>query len=184
MTTLIPRGGTCPACKTYTLWGDVIRGCYRRFSVSTGEGGSGLDDADMKNLGSATPSSAKQKRRKPARTRQKKKKATSEHIPSEDGEVFDIDNISCSSAPSSPLDQIAKQFSEIHLPRDKLSSSITRAVTTPGGTVFDVDEFSSCESEEYPGNAFDVDENLENHGIPRYTAPASFTDPSIVEISD
>ncbi|KAG5646817.1 hypothetical protein DXG03_002194 [Asterophora parasitica] len=25
-----PRGGTCTFCNTYTLWGDVIRGCYRR----------------------------------------------------------------------------------------------------------------------------------------------------------
>ncbi|KAG5652472.1 hypothetical protein H0H81_004880 [Sphagnurus paluster] len=29
-TCVIPRGGTCPSCKTYTLWGDLIRGCYRR----------------------------------------------------------------------------------------------------------------------------------------------------------
>ncbi|KAJ3475570.1 hypothetical protein NLI96_g11751 [Meripilus lineatus] len=27
---LIPRGGTCKSCNTYTLWGDVVRGCYRR----------------------------------------------------------------------------------------------------------------------------------------------------------
>ncbi|CAE6536951.1 unnamed protein product [Rhizoctonia solani] len=27
---LIPRGGICEACDHYTLWGDVIRGCYRR----------------------------------------------------------------------------------------------------------------------------------------------------------
>lgn len=184
MAALIPRGGTCPACKLYTLWGDVIRGCYRRFSASTKENGSGMDDADLKNLGSATPSPVKQKRRKPAGARQKKKKATSEHIPSDDEEVFDIDDISWSSAPSSPLDQIAKQFSKIHLAQDRLTSNIAKVMTTPGGTVFDVDEFSSCESEEYPGNAFDVDENLESHGIPIYTAPASSNDPSVVEISD
>ncbi|KAB5588870.1 hypothetical protein CTheo_7692 [Ceratobasidium theobromae] len=29
-TALIPRGGTCSKCNRYTLWGDVIRGCYRR----------------------------------------------------------------------------------------------------------------------------------------------------------
>ncbi|KAI0319349.1 hypothetical protein OF83DRAFT_817873 [Amylostereum chailletii] len=29
---LVPRGGDCPACGAYTLWGDVIRGCYRRHS--------------------------------------------------------------------------------------------------------------------------------------------------------
>ncbi|CAE7189762.1 unnamed protein product [Rhizoctonia solani] len=28
--TLIPRGGVCEVCGQYTLWGDVIRGCYRR----------------------------------------------------------------------------------------------------------------------------------------------------------
>ncbi|KAF5383158.1 hypothetical protein D9615_004967 [Tricholomella constricta] len=29
-TALVPRGGICTSCNTYTLWGDVIRGCYRR----------------------------------------------------------------------------------------------------------------------------------------------------------
>ncbi|KAF8688408.1 Structure-specific endonuclease subunit SLX1, partial [Rhizoctonia solani] len=27
---LIPRGGICKVCEQYTLWGDVVRGCYRR----------------------------------------------------------------------------------------------------------------------------------------------------------
>ncbi|KAF7790665.1 hypothetical protein EIP86_001621 [Pleurotus ostreatoroseus] len=27
---LIPRGGHCRSCHDYVLWGDVIRGCYRR----------------------------------------------------------------------------------------------------------------------------------------------------------
>lgn len=26
----MPRGGECSSCRTYILWGDVIRGCYRR----------------------------------------------------------------------------------------------------------------------------------------------------------
>ncbi|TFK44508.1 hypothetical protein BDQ12DRAFT_594993, partial [Crucibulum laeve] len=29
-TGMIPRGGECNSCKSYILWGDVIRGCYRR----------------------------------------------------------------------------------------------------------------------------------------------------------
>ncbi|KAG8737899.1 Slx4p interacting protein [Ceratobasidium sp. 414] len=29
-TPLIPRGGVCDECNKYVLWGDVIRGCYRR----------------------------------------------------------------------------------------------------------------------------------------------------------
>lgn len=27
---LLPRGGTCKWCRSYVLWGDVVRGCYRR----------------------------------------------------------------------------------------------------------------------------------------------------------
>lgn len=27
---LLPRGGNCKSCKSYVLWGDIIRGCYRR----------------------------------------------------------------------------------------------------------------------------------------------------------
>ena len=27
---LLPRGGNCKSCESYVLWGDVIRGCYRR----------------------------------------------------------------------------------------------------------------------------------------------------------
>lgn len=29
-TDLIPRGGNCNSCGSYVLWGDIIRGCYRR----------------------------------------------------------------------------------------------------------------------------------------------------------
>ncbi|KAJ1301119.1 hypothetical protein OPQ81_003532 [Rhizoctonia solani] len=31
---LIPRGGVCESCNQYTLWGDVVRGCYRRARAS------------------------------------------------------------------------------------------------------------------------------------------------------
>ncbi|XP_006460922.1 hypothetical protein AGABI2DRAFT_117837 [Agaricus bisporus var. bisporus H97] len=31
-----PRGGTCPSCGTYTLWGDIIQGCFSRSSSSAG----------------------------------------------------------------------------------------------------------------------------------------------------
>ncbi|KAF5351921.1 hypothetical protein D9756_007452 [Leucocoprinus leucothites] len=27
---LLPRGGTCTSCGKYTLWGDIIKGCFRR----------------------------------------------------------------------------------------------------------------------------------------------------------
>ncbi|KAG5352191.1 hypothetical protein C0989_003272 [Termitomyces sp. Mn162] len=34
-TALVPRGGKCPSCNTYTLWGDIIRGSYRRLAGKT-----------------------------------------------------------------------------------------------------------------------------------------------------
>lgn len=27
---LVPRGGHCPGCNEWTLWGELIKGCYRR----------------------------------------------------------------------------------------------------------------------------------------------------------
>jgi hypothetical protein len=33
-TIMIPRGGDCKSCKQYILWGDIIRGCYRRMPPS------------------------------------------------------------------------------------------------------------------------------------------------------
>lgn len=42
---LIPRGGKCRSCSKYTLWGDVIRGCYRRHA-----GGAVPEEDDDDNL--------------------------------------------------------------------------------------------------------------------------------------
>ncbi|KDQ09537.1 hypothetical protein BOTBODRAFT_524952 [Botryobasidium botryosum FD-172 SS1] len=35
--TVVPRGGNCRACKEYVLWGDIIRGCYRRRNQGAGK---------------------------------------------------------------------------------------------------------------------------------------------------
>ncbi|TFK74609.1 hypothetical protein BDN72DRAFT_667420 [Pluteus cervinus] len=43
---LIPRGGNCKGCNTYTLWGDIIRGSYRR---QTGVVGNEAEDEDEAN---------------------------------------------------------------------------------------------------------------------------------------
>lgn len=45
---LIPRGGSCPTCLKYILWGDVIKGCYRRAkgTYSDERQPSGLDDEE------------------------------------------------------------------------------------------------------------------------------------------
>ncbi|TBU53631.1 hypothetical protein BD310DRAFT_138826 [Dichomitus squalens] len=44
---VIPRGGKCDSCNTYILWGDIIRGCYRRRSGGeTPELEQDVDDLD------------------------------------------------------------------------------------------------------------------------------------------
>lgn len=42
---LVPRGGTCKVCGNYTLWGDVIRGSYRRRAGAVAE--EEEEDADV-----------------------------------------------------------------------------------------------------------------------------------------
>lgn len=43
---LIPRGGECRSCHEYILWGDVIRGCYRRLKGGVVEPEEELEDED------------------------------------------------------------------------------------------------------------------------------------------
>jgi len=35
-TEIIPRGGHCKSCHNYILWGDIVRGCYRRLPPADG----------------------------------------------------------------------------------------------------------------------------------------------------
>ncbi|THV06733.1 hypothetical protein K435DRAFT_960334 [Dendrothele bispora CBS 962.96] len=34
---MVPRGGTCPGCRHYVLWGDVVKGMYRRLAEGVSE---------------------------------------------------------------------------------------------------------------------------------------------------
>lgn len=43
-TALLPRGGTCPSCGSYTLWGDVVKASYRRHA------GSGMIEEEEEEL--------------------------------------------------------------------------------------------------------------------------------------
>jgi len=75
LTSIIPRGGTCPSCKKYTLWGDIVRGAYRRLKggqkaveeeaneLSEEEEGSEDEDLseDGSDAGSATSTKGKGK---------------------------------------------------------------------------------------------------------------------------
>ena len=49
---MVPRGGHCKSCMEYTLWGDVIRGCYRRmrsYSLTAHELSDNLEIQDTKS---------------------------------------------------------------------------------------------------------------------------------------
>ena len=52
---LLPRGGTCSECRSYILWGDVIRGCHRRRYVGKA---AVEEDDDSENEGDKTDDSA------------------------------------------------------------------------------------------------------------------------------
>lgn len=77
---LVPRGGSCPSCGEYILWGDVVRGCYRRRS----QGATVLaeDEDDASSLASnndistgpskkGSPTTTKLKRGRPRKQMQK-----------------------------------------------------------------------------------------------------------------
>ncbi|KAI0786976.1 hypothetical protein C8Q75DRAFT_255636 [Abortiporus biennis] len=94
---LIPRGGCCPSCHTYILWGDVIRGCYRRhqgdaIALDDVEDEDADDDADKVSNTQQDVSNQKSKR-----GRSKKLHALAEEEEESEGELFDLDDIPGSS---------------------------------------------------------------------------------------
>ncbi|EIM87447.1 uncharacterized protein STEHIDRAFT_139121 [Stereum hirsutum FP-91666 SS1] len=52
-TTIIPRGGSCPNCRSYVLWGDVVKGCFRRYAGKALQEDEDEDDEDTGELSSA-----------------------------------------------------------------------------------------------------------------------------------
>lgn len=124
-TGLVPRGGTCTSCKSYTLWGDVVRGCYRRSA-----GGSVPEDEEIpedvqgelssseveqrailspvsstrKKLTKLKPEGAPPKAKKP-----RQRKAVATHHVSSEGELFDLDVSSTDEGSSTGLPIAKKQ---------------------------------------------------------------------------
>ncbi|GJJ16289.1 hypothetical protein Clacol_010585 [Clathrus columnatus] len=139
---LIPRGGTCAGCKGYILWGDVIRGCYRRAVAVAPSTTSPEDGADMED---ASP--VKIKKKKPSKVRHKQPARTA--VSSDEGECFDIDNISSGSASSSgglakhPVKKSKERVSQNEIGLSSVHGPLTRPLTLSKETIYDVDEFSS-----------------------------------------
>lgn len=205
-TILIPRGGTCAACKSYILWGDVIRGCYRRSanvapSAALESETEDLDNgANLEGVGFVTSSPVKKKTTKPSKGRQKKPTPTG--APSDEGEYFDIDNISsCSASSSSELAKrpvnavkgvVSLNVGRHSPPQGLFSHKPMQAFTLSKETVYDVDEFCTSESDDCHEIATSHDDSLlENFNAlrisidpPRNSKPAQPQTPSIIEISD
>ncbi|TFY67031.1 hypothetical protein EVJ58_g1893 [Rhodofomes roseus] len=72
---MIPRGGQCRSCRTYVLWGDVIRGCYRR----KGDDAPDPEDSDV-GLDDDEGQSPDDVEHIPPPTRQRKSNATSRSV--------------------------------------------------------------------------------------------------------
>jgi structure-specific endonuclease subunit SLX1 len=89
---LVPRGGTCTSCCTYTLWGDIVRGCYRRMA-----GGSNdiLDDDEVGLFESDLEPGPVPKRHQMLKKNNTKSNKTSTLVQifelSSEGEHFDFD---------------------------------------------------------------------------------------------
>ncbi|KAI0752628.1 hypothetical protein C8Q80DRAFT_466557 [Daedaleopsis nitida] len=118
---IIPRGGTCNSCHSYTLWGDVIRGCYRRreggvipdAELEDGDdreedvgqlfGGDIEDDAPevSSRLTKPSRSTGTKKRRKaralPGSSQAAQYSTLANHVSSDEQEHFDLDAISSTS---------------------------------------------------------------------------------------
>ncbi|KAG6898138.1 hypothetical protein C0992_004854 [Termitomyces sp. T32_za158] len=131
---LVPRGGTCTSCNTYTLWGDVIRGSYRRMaggtSIEIDEEGEEEDShyqsedelyaSDSKpysEFSSFNTRAPKRKMTTPAiktrRSRQGTRNASSE------GELFDSDSVSSTDQTPRKRGRPPKTVSSTVSPTDK-----------------------------------------------------------------
>ena len=108
-TTIVPRGGHCKSCKEYTLWGDIIRGCYRRMppsEVVTPPLDIDTDDmfvSDSLEVQGITQSSRRRKKSSPTKpcksSKEKGKQSLCPSSPSigSEIEIFDLSNLVTSS---------------------------------------------------------------------------------------
>ncbi|KAF8574179.1 hypothetical protein K439DRAFT_871400 [Ramaria rubella] len=178
---LIPRGGTCKACQKYTLWGDVVRGCYRRRTGGPGtaleqsaiieeaEGESDSDGGEIFGDGPedaphVSPGKRKIQPAKTARTESKaaakgKKKQVQIAPSNEESEFFNLNAIPGSSSTPSHFASrmpVSKKAKAPPRPRGRPpgSRSKPKPVVQPcvgvSGEFFDIDEFSSSESDPVP----------------------------------
>ncbi|KAF9484519.1 hypothetical protein BDN70DRAFT_127777 [Pholiota conissans] len=106
---MVPRGGKCPSCGNYTLWGDIVRGCFRRLPDTkypdVASDDMFDDDDDDGKLSESSPKkhkhTASSGRTSTRRRKSRKLKGKAKAADSSEGESFDFDAVSSSSQSTS-----------------------------------------------------------------------------------
>lgn len=100
---MIPRGGECSQCHNYVLWGDIVRGCYRRANgLHAGAAPPEIEeDPDLSESAMLAVSPLKKSTRKGKGKEKVTGRAAAKRIvlgdirtDSEPGEFFDLDAVS------------------------------------------------------------------------------------------
>lgn len=101
-TEIIPRGGHCKSCHNYILWGDVVRGCYRRLPQAVGDEHPDVATDDMflsdedhegLDLPEKRKSSARSRSMSSLKPRSNSRRKGNIASQSSEGELFDFTNI-------------------------------------------------------------------------------------------
>lgn len=134
---MIPRGGDCQGCQKYVLWGDLVRGCYRREQGSAGDIPSeGEDDlksdqsesSAMDLVYAETPGKAKRRTKLAGKSKSSAKKLllpSNIAVRSESGESFDLDAISSATDDSQGLQVTPKTRGRPRKLQTALSASLS-----------------------------------------------------------
>ncbi|KZV99005.1 hypothetical protein EXIGLDRAFT_726492 [Exidia glandulosa HHB12029] len=100
---ILPRGGDCPGCRQYVLWGDIVKGCYRRRigkAVQLQEDG---ETSSPKKRKTATKKKASDDAHTQTVEAPKKRGRKKKAVAGDDdgtGEFFELDNIDVSGGSS------------------------------------------------------------------------------------
>lgn len=155
---MIPRGGECGKCHKHVLWGDIVRGCYRR---RTGGQGTAIEqsviveeaeqDEDGGEVFGGKPMAVSSPRKRKASGVKKVVSRTKLRAvpPEEEGEFFDLDAVSSSdsSSHSSRSPKKAKPSSPRPRGRPPGSTKKSKTTETAPGMLCDIDDFSLTESD-------------------------------------
>lgn len=131
---IVPRGGECRSCQTYVLWGDVIRGCYRRkgggapASESDNDGDDAEEELESESAEDVQPPPHLSKTKSKAR---KRPASTAAVQTAEEGEVFDLGNVSDSSGEDAAEGRLAQSTSRRAMSTTKAKPAPTRRTRQP-----------------------------------------------------